>query len=388
MIYVFTSATLNYLPKVKMMAHSVRKYLPESKIVLAMADAVAADVDFSVYGIDEIIPISEKLCQVPNYNGWVFSHNVIELSTAIKPFVLVKLLEREDCEAVLYFDPDIVIFSKLDDLCANFADYSILLTPHLTIPETKIEQIVDNDLCVLRNGAYNLGFCGVKRSPEGLRYAKWWRDRVALFCYDDVPRGIFTDQKWNDLTPGLFDEVKLLKSVRYNVSTWNTSQRHLSGDFKDGFKVNGEPLGFYHFTGFDNGDHEFMTKRHSSAVSCQMKLVEWYASEINQAKKDPLCQKKWQWNYFDSGLEIPKATRQYYRNNKFLWQTYPYPFNDSGNDNYLLWYKKYINPTDVCQMDINSLRIELNNIYLSRAWKLALLLKKTKQMFLKLFSTN
>jgi len=89
MIYVFTSATLNYLPKVKMMAHSVRKYLPESKIILAMADAVAADVDFSKYGIDEIIPISETLCQVPNYKGWVFSHNVIELSTAIKPFVLV-----------------------------------------------------------------------------------------------------------------------------------------------------------------------------------------------------------------------------------------------------------------------------------------------------------
>jgi hypothetical protein len=378
MIYVFTSATANYLPKVRMLTHSVRKFLPESRIILAMADVIDVDMDLSVYGIDEVIPISETLCEVPNYQGWIFQHTVIELSTAVKPFVLLKLLEREDCEAVLYLDPDIVIFSEIGEIFQSFADYSILLIPHLTDPETEIEKIIDNDLCVLRNGAYNLGFIGVKKSPEGLRYAKWWQNRVALFCYDDIPLGLFTDQKWNDLTPGLFDEVKLLKSRRYDVATWNTSQRHLSGDFENGFRVNGEPLGFYHFTGFDNGDHKVMAKKNSSAVSCQMKLVKWYAREIKEINKDPLCQRSWRWNYFNSGAGITKEMRSYYRKNEFLWNRYPNPFDDSGADNYLLWFKKNIGLVDL-NADIHSLRAELNGIYQSRAWQLYMLLRRIKR---------
>ena len=72
---------------------------------------------------------------------------------------------------------------------------SILLTPHLAEPETQPEAILDNEMCCLRHGVYNLGFLAVKSTGQGRRFIDWWADRLRQFCYDDVPSGLFTDQR-------------------------------------------------------------------------------------------------------------------------------------------------------------------------------------------------
>ena len=56
---VFTSAAINYLPKVRKLCASIRQHHPEWKIVLALADRDGGAVDFSVEPIDEVLPIDQ-----------------------------------------------------------------------------------------------------------------------------------------------------------------------------------------------------------------------------------------------------------------------------------------------------------------------------------------
>ena len=44
----------------------------------------------------------------------------------------------------------------------------------------------------------------MRNGAEGRRFAAWWRDRLHRFCWDDVPGGLFVDQRWCDLVPALF----------------------------------------------------------------------------------------------------------------------------------------------------------------------------------------
>src|SRR6185437_8039817 len=183
----------------------------------------------------------------------LFEHSIDEVSTGIKGLALQKLLNLQNCEEILYFDPDIVALDRLDSILEYFRPASILLTPHLTEPERTIDAILDNEICALQHGIFNLGFLGVKNSPEGRRFANWWASRLQHFCVDDIPRGLFTDQRRIDLVPAFFEEYAVLRDPGYNVCTWNLTHRKVEGSLAGGLTANGRPLVFYHFSGLDSG---------------------------------------------------------------------------------------------------------------------------------------
>ena len=255
--HVFTSIVSNYIPKARVLARGLKRFHPELSFHLMLSDAVpdwlSLEDDF-----DSVMTIADLGLDHPEQ--WIFKHSLVEVGTGVKGFALCKLLELPDCSDVLYFDPDIVILSPLTDLLNEFRRASILLTPHLTQPETTTEAILDNEVCALRHGIYNLGFLGVRNSPEGRRFAHWWADRLRDFCYDDIPSGLFTDQRWIDMVPAYFDDIRILRDAVYNVCTWNLNHRKVDGNLRDGISVNGRPVVFYHFSGLDAGAQEGMLK--------------------------------------------------------------------------------------------------------------------------------
>src|SRR6476646_5466193 len=190
---IYTSIAANYLPKARVLAHSVKKFHPEFSFHLVICDAMPDWLSIENEPFDSLITLGDLGLENPS--AWIFKHTLVELSTGVKGFALKRILDIPGCTDVLYPDPDIVVLSPLDRLVAQFANASVLLTPHIAEPETTIEAILDNELSVLQHGIYNLGFVGVKNSPEGRRFATWWSERLNHFCYDDIPRGIFTDQR-------------------------------------------------------------------------------------------------------------------------------------------------------------------------------------------------
>jgi hypothetical protein len=324
-LHVFTSAAVNYLPKVRTLCRSIRRHHPEAMIHLVLADARPAWLTTQNEPFDSIVEIAELA--IPKWRGWAFGHTIVELSTAIKPFMMRRLLERPDCDQVVYFDPDMVLFSRVDDILERLARGSVALTPHQTKPETTYQAVIDNELTSLRMGVFNLGFVGVRKTAEGVRFADWWAERCYEFCRAEVHNGMFTDQKWVNFAPIFFEGVEIIKSPRHNVATWNLTTRALTGDFAGGFRVDGEPLGFYHFTGFDSGAHRIMAVKNASGNAAVQELIAWYSREIAPRKGDPVESTPWAFAAFTDGTPIEKHHRWVYRDRKDLQAAYPDPFD-------------------------------------------------------------
>jgi len=335
-VYAFTSAALNYWPKVRVLFSSLRRHHPEFKLVLALSDRLVADHAVEADLVDEILPLDRL--GIEDETAWTFCHSIVELSTAIKPFVLQALLDRPDCEGVFYFDPDMVLFSRVDDLTAGFATHDIQLTPHQTKPETKIRNVLDNEISSLKHGIYNLGFVGVAPRVEGKAFARWWADRIYSFCRDDIPNGLFTDQRWVDLVPAFFDSVKIIRSPRHNVATWNLTTRALAGDEATGFTVDGLPLGFYHFTGFDSGAHRVMAGVNADGNSAVERIIAWYEGQTEARSGDGNSGPPWAYARYSHGQNIPRAHRVIYREREDLRRAFPNPFDaGDGARGYLGW---------------------------------------------------
>jgi hypothetical protein len=335
-LHVFTSAAVNYLPKVRMLCHSIRRYHPEAVIHLALADERPQWLRTEDEPFDSILGI-ERL-GIPDYRNWTFTHSIVELSTAIKPFALKHLLQLPDCGRVLYFDPDMVLFSRVDDILATLETSNLALTPHQTKPEQTLDAILDNEVASLKYGIFNLGFIGVRNTAEGRRFADWWAERTYHLCRAEVENGLFTDQKWVNFAPVFFDGVAIVKSSRHNVATWNLTTRRMTGSFETGFEVDGEPLGFYHFTGFDSGAHRIMAIKNASASPAVQQLIAWYEGEIAIADRDPVSEWPWAFGHFSDGTPIEPVHRWFYRENRDLQRTFPDPY-DAGADRltYLGW---------------------------------------------------
>lgn len=328
MIHVFTSAAVNYLPKVRLLCQSIRKFHPEFTIHLALADRVPDWFDVEGEPFDSVMPV--ETIDIPDRPSWIFRHSLVELSTGIKPFVLASLLARPDCDGVFYFDPDMVLYSRLDDLLEDLAGADIVLTPHQTLPETSHEAIIDNEIGSLNYGIFNLGFIGVRPTPEGKKFAAWWSDRLHSFCREALDQGLWTDQKWINFAPVFFDGVKILKSSRYNVAPWNITTRQLAGDLASGLTVDGNPLGFYHFTGFDSGAHKVMATKYAGDSKAVGQLVRWYEEEDRRGRDPVIDNTPWAFRCFNDGKLISVAHRAIYRMRKDLQEAYPDPFDNSG----------------------------------------------------------
>lgn len=327
-VHVFTSAAFNYIPKVRMLFQSLRRFHPEWKLHLALADELRPGVDLASEPFDEVMPVSDL--QIPDWRGWSYCHTIVELATAIKPFMLANLLARPGCSKVIYMDPDTVAFSRLDDIVEALDHASIVLTPHQTKPETSLAAVMDNEISSLKHGIYNLGFVAVAADEIGSSFAQWWSERVYHFCRADIPNGLFTDQRWIDLVPAFFENVAIMRASRHNVATWNVSTRLLSESPSGQYVVDGEPLGFYHFTGFDSGAHAIMAAKNASGNVALHKLVQWYAEETRKLASDPLAKERWAFGAHSDGSAISKAARVVYRERTDLQAAFTDPFDASG----------------------------------------------------------
>jgi hypothetical protein len=335
MIYACTATAMNYLPKIRMMCGSIKKFHPELSIQMAVADKIPEWFRKEEYFIDNVISMDEL--PISNKASWMFDHNITELCTAIKPYMLNLVMDKSDCEGVLFFDPDMVLFSRLDDLLKDLRNNSIILTPHQTRPEQTAEAIKDNEMCSLRYGIYNLGFIGVRKDDQGRAFLKWWAERLYHYCKGALDQGIWMDQKWVDFAPAFFGGVKILQESRFNVAPWNITTRKATGQAPDSVLIDGKPLGFYHFTGFDSGAHFIMANKYAGENKTVMDLVNWYEQQLNHDTQGK--DMRWAYDYFENGEPITADHRILYLNRKDLQEHYPNPFETKVKESYYSWYR-------------------------------------------------
>jgi len=255
--HFFTIAACNYLAQVATLKSSL--------------DAAHPEIDFTVFLCDElgdvalpaplknadIVPLSTT--GLPHYADMALRYDILELSTAVKPFCFLYLAQARGADFSVYFDPDMLLVSPLRELLAIARDGAqIVLTPHTSAPVEDKLKLNDHDLA--KAGIYNLGFCGAASTGEGKRFVAWWARKLIDDCRVDIENGIFVDQKWCDAVPALFDDVHILKHDGYNVGYWNFAHRPLWWSDSAALMAGRHEARLLHFSGVDMSDAKSVSK--------------------------------------------------------------------------------------------------------------------------------
>jgi hypothetical protein len=376
-MHIFTSLTSNYIPKARVLGHSLKKYHPEAAFHLLLSDLKPDWLEESGEPFDSIIHVEEL--PIKNVKSWIFKHTLIELCTAVKGFGFQEIFRRYNPQNVIYLDPDIVVTSRMDSIIARLDKASVLLTPHQTEPDTEIRAIIDNEICSLKHGVYNLGFLAVRNSDVGRRFVDWWANRLDQFCFDDIPSGLFTDQRWVDLAPGFFDDLMVMRDPIYNVCTWNLSHRTVTGKVPDGLFVNGQPLCFYHFSGFDSGAQKVMLDIYGKQSPVLRELRDWYIEECRKMGQDEHGNTPCVYDNFSNGQKVTKSQRYIYRISPDLIKAFPDPYDAAGSDTFFEWSKMNVGTKEVIPDSgnyedlLNSYKAilsDLNAIRNSKSWRI------------------
>jgi glycosyltransferase involved in cell wall biosynthesis len=235
----------NYLPFARVLAASFRRAHPGAEFfVLAVDDPDGAwlsdEADFTV-----VRPVDLGLTR-DEIHRMAAIYDVTELSTALKPWLLEHLVRATD-DAVLYLDPDIEVYLPLTELADLSTSHGIVVTPHLLTP-LPLDGLQPDDKHMMGSGIYNLGFIGVGPAVLASDFFSFWKSRLRRHAIVDVANHLFTDQRWLDWVD-CFDHA-VCRDPGVNVAYWNVWSRLLS-DVGGTLHAGGQPLRFFHFSGFD-----------------------------------------------------------------------------------------------------------------------------------------
>lgn len=347
----FTSITANYLAKARVLCKTLKEKNPDSVFVLGMSDELPDFVNPQKELFDKILYMKD-LDDVDNQEQFRFKHTITELCTAVKP-LMAKWIVKNYNANVIYLDPDIAVFNKLEELEGMFQKGSILLTPHQLKPEREDLYKRENEILFLKRGSYNFGFFGVANNKNGTAFLDWWSDRLINYCFDDnyevyheLSRdgliGLFTDQKWADLIPSYFEDYYIIREPGYNVCTWNLSGRHVVQKSDVQFTVNDKPLYFFHFSGFDSGAH-INELRKSLTFYPENKDVEklsiWYQQKLSHNGQEEFGKIKCGQECYTNGESIQNFERKIFHIRKDIYSVFNNPYLADSDNCYYNWVR-------------------------------------------------
>jgi hypothetical protein len=335
-VHCFTSISLSYLDRALVLAETIRRYQPDWVLWLCLSDTEPPGqrFDTELGQFDHVTRVEDL--GIPDLRPWLFCHDVIELCTAVKGQMLLRLLDG-GASKVVYLDPDVALFSPLDTVIEALDRHDVILTPHQLEPDADRAAILDNEIGSLKHGVYNLGFVAVRNSDEGRRFASWWRDRLLAFCYDNIPSGLFTDQRWCDLAPAFFTGVHILRDPGCNVASWNLSRRPITIGADGVIRAAGAPLRFFHFTKV-TWVGEVMLERYGGGRIEVFELLRWYRVRLAAHEVSGLPAGWWAYATYDDGQPIPREHRVAYRSRAELQARFLDPFA-VGENSFRAWLR-------------------------------------------------
>ncbi len=329
-----TIVSANYLPFARVLARSFREAHPQARFFTLLVDRVEgrfgpAEEPFELIQVEQLA--------IPDLAAFLFKYTVLEANTAVKPWFLEHLFDHCGVERLLYLDPDIQVFEPLDPLFERLATSPIVLLPHLTSPLDGPG--LPDELTIMRSGTYNLGFLGVADVPAAREFLHWWRDRTYDRCIVRLEDGLFVDQKWVDLVPGLWADVAVVRDPGYDVAYWNLNARRVT--VSPGPRVDGEPLYFFHFSG--------LNPENPKRISKYQDRLRW--SDLGDAGKlyldyaDRVLEAGWRstrdWHYafadFDNGVRVPDLARRLFLDLGPGRSAFGNPFSTRGEASFWAW---------------------------------------------------
>ena len=312
---ICTIASLNYFAQVKNLSRSIKKYHKDIDVLVLIADKISENVREKIKSDNDCYQVVclEEL-EIDNLYELAFKYDIMEFNTALKPIFIKYLFTKMNYQGVIYLDPDIQVFHKLDFVLDRIGQYSIILTPHIL-------NDLEGGACelneYLKHGIFNLGFIALHNDCNSEKLLDWWMGKLVDYCYYDMDNGMAWDQKWMDFIPVLCDSVYILKNPGYNAAFWNLHERDISKADDEFYITPDCRLVFYHFSHYHINLPEYIVyfddenKTTFEGYSAVVKeLYDIYFTNITEMGYDYFSKIEYGFNYFNNGEPVLNSYRR------------------------------------------------------------------------------
>ncbi|EKE14760.1 MAG: glycosyl transferase, group 1 [uncultured bacterium] len=285
-VCVFNIIADDYIPQQQLFAENFKKNHPDIDIYCITLE----NTKFKSK-LFKSIPVNE-INTIENLELLKFKYNVLELSTAIKPYIFTYLFKKYSYKKILYFDSDITVYKPVNKIIKKLDDFDAIITPH-------IRQMIEddkqpNEIDFSKSGYFNAGFFGFKKNIDTLKFLKWWADKNNKYCYIDFDKFYFVDQRWLDYTP-IFLKTYIIKEPGYNVAYFNL-QEYIG-------KIDPKKIAFIHFSGYDKEKISVYQNRfNAESLKEYYPYFKKYDIEINRLKKSK--NHIYKYDYFSNGTYL------------------------------------------------------------------------------------
>jgi hypothetical protein len=259
-----------------------------------------------------------------------FYYTASEFCWSLRGVLHEYMLEHTTYESWVFLDSDMMVSGSFDPIFQQLDQCSILLNPHFH----KTGYLPAGswiELSVLRVGKFNGGFLGLRRSPAARHFIPWFKERLNRFAFDE-PRFegmhvLYADQLWLDFVPTHFQEVEYLRHPGANLAHWNMFERDVVLHSDNSVTVDGEPLIFTHFSGWNIEQPDEVSRhspmyRHQAVSSAWANLGEEYRRRLIHHGYYAFIQWPYGFGTFDDGQPILREQRRLYYND-WRYGTYP-----------------------------------------------------------------
>ena len=190
---VFTVASPNYLGYAISLYNSIVEHNQDLQFFVGLFRP-QGEVDYTA------IPEGINLMFIDDIGGdehikkFIKRYPINKICMAFKPYVAKQIFESDtSIEKLIFFDSDILVFNKLDNIWKDLNEHNIVLTPHLLKPLPTDEEHMELRM-MCRAGVYNTGFFALNRSDEAYSFLDWWFKKMSRY-------GIIGDQIWMNFAP-------------------------------------------------------------------------------------------------------------------------------------------------------------------------------------------
>jgi glycosyltransferase involved in cell wall biosynthesis/SAM-dependent methyltransferase len=309
---VCTIIAKNYLAQARVLARSFAEHHPGVRFHVLVIDETEGWIDAAAEPF-ELVTIEQL--GIERFQDMAVMYDVLELSTAVKPWLLKWLLDRSSDSAVVYLDPDMRLYGPLDDMFAAVAEHGLVLSPHNLEPMPR-DGKKPSEQDILIAGVYNLGFVGINSGAFADELLEWWAIRLERDCIVDPERGYFVDQRWMDFAPGMAESFHLLRDPGFNVAYWNLHSRPVSYD--GAWRVRGDvPLRLFHFSGYDYRRPQTLSKHQDRIVLADLpelrRLCDEYAAALVEEGVEEVSRHPYTYATTASGIPLDGVLRRFYR---------------------------------------------------------------------------
>jgi glycosyltransferase involved in cell wall biosynthesis len=332
---VCTIIAKNYVAQARVLARSFAEHHPDGRFWTLIIDDFADSIDPAREPFTVLTP-ADIGCEP--FADMAVRYNVLELSTAVKPWLLRHLM-AEVQGPITYLDPDIQVFGSLEELERLAIAHGLVLTPHNSEPiphDGKKPSQID----IMIAGVYNLGYVSLAPGAEIDKLLDWWSDRLRRDCRVDPVYGYFVDQRWFDLAPGFVSDYAIMREPQYNIAYWNLHSRELAHD-GERYTVDGRPLAFFHFSGFDPEDPAVLSRHQDRIDLAGYPLVRRILGEYAEAARKEGYGLAKEWPYtFDrlaDGTPLDPVVRKLYIEAEARGELSSSPFGADGAEALLEW---------------------------------------------------